>query len=231
MLEADTEDALLADLRRVDTSVPRRSEGRTKEHTEWYAIARMLSTLSATERLNFPLTLTRQERPDFRMTLGSRQIGIEHTEAVPQNEAHRTVLSEAGYGPKVRFISNHRPGEARKPAGRLISELEANNGGDGWAGDSVEREWARAMNHFISRKISKLKAKGFERFDEDWLLIYDNWSLPALERETAVRMLFQSAGAEGTLGEFSSIFVLTGPYLCEVSKKGWAFKDINDLWS
>jgi hypothetical protein len=164
------------------------------------------------------------------MTLGGTHIGVEHTEAVPQNKAHSTVLREAGYGPKVHFLSKHRPGEAKQTAAELISKIEANDSGGGWIGDSVEREWMDAMCHFISLKLEKLTSSGFERFDQDWLLIYDNWSLPALDREAAVPLLCERAGEEGALREFNSIFILTGPQLCELSNEGWSLRDINDLW-
>jgi len=171
MLQAYSDSELFSVLSNIDVSVPRRSGGRTKEHTERYAISYLLSTLAGKGRLSYPLCLIWRERPDFLLTLGAMQIGIEHTEAVPQNEAHKTVLREKGNGADVFFISHHQPGETKKSVKDLVEEIEANQPGDGWVGDSVETEWADAMFHFIERKVAKLRKDEFERFEQDWLLI------------------------------------------------------------
>jgi hypothetical protein len=56
MLQANSVNELMQELLRMDINVPSRAEGRTKEHTERYAIAYLLSTLSRTE-LAYPLCL------------------------------------------------------------------------------------------------------------------------------------------------------------------------------
>ncbi len=37
------------------------------------------------------------------------------------------------------------------------------------------------MNYFANDKLSKIIKPGFGKFQEDWLLIYDNLDLPALK--------------------------------------------------
>ncbi|MBK1675039.1 hypothetical protein CKO35_17530 [Ectothiorhodospira shaposhnikovii] len=149
MLLVKNEIELESVLKSIDISVPRRSEGRTKEHTERYAIAHLLSVLLGRTQLSYPLELVRRERPDFLLKVSGREIGIEHTEAVPQNEAHKAVLRDRVDGPEVYFISRHQPGEPSKRAKHLIEEIKANHAGSGWEGDSVEREWSEAMLHFV----------------------------------------------------------------------------------
>jgi len=187
--------------------------------------------LAGKGRISYPLCLTKRERPDFLLTLDTKQIGIEHTEAVSQNEAHETVLREKGEGPDVYFISHHHPGEPKKTAKELKEEIEANDDGKAWCGDSVEREWAEAMFHFIEKKVATLLKDGFERFEKDWLLIYDNWSLPALDRHKAAPFLLNLVTENKVLHEFDPIYIITGQYLCEVASTGIQFYDINDLWS
>ncbi len=98
-----------------------------------------------------------------------------------------------------------------------------------WMGDSAEREWADVMLHFAAEKAAKLSKAGFERFDRDWLLIYDNWPLPAVEEELAASFLVGKLAVEPKL-PFSAIFV-------EGNKHFWHFEDgkvegtpINDIW-
>ncbi len=230
MLQAYSDSELLRILSNIDVSVPRRSEGRTKEHTERYAIAYLLSTLVGKGRLSYPLCLIRRERPDFLLILGTMQIGIEHTEAVPQNDAHRTVLREKGNRPDQFFISHHHPGETRKSAKDLVEEIEANQPGNGWAGDSVETEWADAMFHFIEQKVATLRKDGFERFEQDWLLIYDNWPLPAVDRRKAACCLREFVNRSGVLNEFARIYIITGKYVLEIFNDRIQLFEINDIW-
>ena len=97
---------------------------------------------------------------------------------------------EKGNEQNVYFISRHLPGESKKERKELLKEIETNNSGTGWAGDAVESEWADAILSSIKKKKTKLSMEGFKRFDEDWLLIYDNWSLPALDRQKAALFLW-----------------------------------------
>ncbi|MDH5728653.1 MAG: hypothetical protein OEZ58_06660 [Gammaproteobacteria bacterium] len=231
MLLANNEMELENVLRSVDISVPRRSEGRTKEHTERYAIAHMLSALMGKDQLTYPLELIQRERPDFLLKGDEIQIGIEHTEAVPQNEAHKTVLRDKVDGPDVHFILHHQPGEAKKPAKELIEEIQANQSGPGWEGDSVEREWSEAMLHFINRKIEASTREGFEKFEQNWLLIYDNWSLPALDREKARRFLLPRIIESTCFDSFDFVYIITGNIVLAFSNSGVVQHEINNLWN
>ena len=70
MFQANNKSELLKALVEIDISVPRRSAGRTKDHTEKYAIAHLLSALAGKDRISYPLILTQRERPDFLLTSG-----------------------------------------------------------------------------------------------------------------------------------------------------------------
>lgn len=229
MFRANNKSELLKALRETEISVPRRSGGRTKSHVERYSIAKLLSALVGRNHFSYPLSLIRRERPDFLLTMDATRIGIEHTEAISQNAAKKQVLREKGIGPELSFLSHHQPGERKKSAKELIEEIKANNPGTGWAGDSVEREWAEAMSHSIERKAVTLMKAGFERFDDDWLLIYDNWSLPALERHKAAQFLSDLVTENKTLEKFGRIFVITGKFVCEIYDSGGLLYDISNL--
>jgi hypothetical protein len=112
-------------------------------------------------------------------------------------------------GPEVHFISHHQPGEPRKSAKELIEEIQVNHSGPGWEGDSVEREWSEAMLYFVKSKIETLAKDGFEKFKRNWLLIYDNWSLPALEREKAAQILLSKIIESNCFDTFDSVYIIT----------------------
>jgi hypothetical protein len=221
---------LLAQLSRLDIRVPPRTEGRTTKHTERYAAAHLLSALSADDLLSYPLTIVHRDRPDFALLMRAEFVGIEHTEAVPQNDAHRSALRERGYGPPVYFLIRSIPTEPRKSAKRLIAEVEGNYGGPGWTGDSVECEWASAMIHFVKRKIEAMSSPGFEIYRRHWLLVYDNWPVPAPNRRIASQKLHVLCEAAGVFTSIEKIFVMSSAEFCSLCRAGVTLHAVNDLW-
>lgn len=211
---AETKAELATLLSEVNVAVPRRSEGRTKEHTERYCMARLLAAIE-TDRLEFPLQLNHHDRPDFLISMPGIRIGVEHTEVIPENVAHASFLRDKGHGPEVYFTPHATISEPKKTGAELISEIEADEMGVGWCGDSFERNWAVAMLHFIQRKEAKALADGFERFDQNWLLLYDSWPGPNLNFNKAVSYLKRLLEA-GKIHAFDSIFIIHTQEICEI---------------
>ena len=230
MIEAKSKESLLHALSEINISVPLRSEKRESDHVELYAIAYMLATLAQEEKLNYPLILRKSERPDFLLLSGENKIGIEHTEAVSENVAQSDFLQEKGRRHEVQFVRCPEPGEKRKKSKRLISELEENNPGDGWAGDSVEREWAAAMFYFVNKKICTAQKPEYKLFESNWLLIYDNWRLPAIHLEEALSLFRQLCSEGDIFSTFSCFFILTKKQLCQFTKVSSTVFPTNELW-
>lgn len=215
ILRANTAAELRARLAELDINVPMRSAGRRSHHAERYCIAYLLATLPI-EQLSFPLTLTHSDKPDFLLAMTGGDVGIEHTEAVPENIAHADFLREKeGLGPEVYFTPRATPGEPRKTAAQLRSEIEADAPGCGWDGDSPEREWAAVMAHFVTEKIPKVTANGFVRYPANWLIVYDNWPLPAVNYSKAASYLAPFLVDMGAFSVFDAIFVHNDSRMCE----------------
>lgn len=231
LLEASTSSELVKILAETNIAVPDRTSWRTKEHMERYTIAHLVSALMKAGLVTYPVSLIHRDRPDFMLSMGNRRIGIEHTEAISQNEAHKAVLRQRGNGPKMCYISRTLPGEPKKQNKKLIKEIEANDPGDGWVGNSPETEWADAMLHFVKNKLNTVKKDGFERFDEDWLLIYDNWNLPAPEVREGTHLFFKAVQQTSAFKEFKRIFVMTEQFFCEISAIEFRVYETNDLWN
>jgi hypothetical protein len=198
----------------MDIDVPDRTEGRRNHHAERYCIAHLLATLPST-RFSFPLTLTHGDKPDLVLAMPQGEIGIEHTEAVPENVARAQFLRDKGAGPDVYFTPHATPGEPRKTADELRREIESDEPGDGWVGDSAEHEWAAAILHYVKNKLPKAMADGFLRYPENWLIVYDNWPLPHLNTSKAASILNPLLKELGEFDVFDSIFVLDGSSVCE----------------
>ncbi len=214
ILRADTLGELRVKLAELNIDVPARSEGRRNHHAERYCIAHLLATLPA-ERLSFPLTLIHSDKPDFVLAMSGSEVGIEHTEAVPENVARASFLREKGLGPGIYFIPHAMPGEPRKTADELRHEINADNPGSGWCGDSPEQEWAAAMAHYVKDKMPKAKADGFVRYSANWLIIYDNWPLPAIDYDKAAKYLAPLLTEMDVFSVFDAIFVLNDSHMGE----------------
>jgi hypothetical protein len=215
ILRASNIEELKAELALLDIVVPERSDGRRNHHAERYCVAHLLATLPTT-RLSFPLTLTHGDKPDFVLAMPGGHIRIEHTEAVPENVAHAQFLREKGAGPEAYFTPHATPGEPRKTAAELRREIEADEPGDGWVGDSAEHEWAAAILHYVKEKLPKAIAAGFARHQANWLIVYDNWPLPNVNWEKATSFLSPLLKDVGAFAVFDSIFVLDDASMCEL---------------
>lgn len=212
---ANTPTELRARLAELDIDVPPRSEGRTNHHAERYCIAHLLAMLPI-ERLSFPLTLTHTDKPDFVLAMADGDVGIEHTEAVPENVARADFLrAKQGLGLDIYFTPHAMPGEPRKTAAQLRGEIEADAPGCGWEGDAPEREWAAAMAHYVKEKMPKAAANGFVRYRTNWLIVYDNWPLPAVNYATAGGYLAPILRDMGSFSVFDVIFVHNDSKMCE----------------
>ncbi|MEE5091654.1 hypothetical protein V2H26_16795 [Xanthomonas euvesicatoria] len=215
ILHATTPEALAVGLAELDIAVPRRSEGRSKHHAERYCIAHLLATLPVSE-LSFPLVLVHGDKPDFMMTMPLGVVGIEHSEAVPENVAHADFLREKeDIGPEAYFTPHAQPGEPRKTAVELRREIVADEPGGAWIGDSPEREWAAAMAYCIKEKLPKAVAADFSRHAGNWLLIYDNWPLPHIDHAKAASFLSPILVEMETFGVFDRVFVHDDSRMCE----------------
>lgn len=213
IIQACTSVELMAKLSGLDVRVPQRSEGRRKNQTELYSIVHLLNALPPYQ-FSFPMTLTHSDKPDFLLAMGGHTIGIEQTEAVPENVARAQVLREMGLGPDVYFTPHVKPGEPRQTANELRRRIEADEPGDGWCGDFPQIEWAAAILHCVKRKIPKATNKGFVRYFRNWLVIYDNWPLPAVDYVKAITYLEPKLARIRAFSTFDTIFVHDDSRLC-----------------
>ena len=222
-------DELIQTLRQTDISVPPRTDGRKTEHCERWSICRFLATFAHTDLIGFPLSIDHRDRPDFLMNVGSSTIGVEITEAVSENaaatDAYREHNGIDGPFPMVR----HHPEEDRLRGSELAEAASTREFGPAWAGNASEREWVEAMRAFIRRKVDKSDKPGFDKYSKNWLLIYDCWSVPALDRDLATKMLFDSL-TETDFGQFHAVFIESSNFIWAFRPETYEAFPINDLW-
>jgi len=205
LLSAPTFDLLHERLPDINVPVPARPAPRGTS-PEIYSVVRLLGSVPLTLN-DFPLRLVKGERPDFTLHLGDRSIGIEHTEAVPENVAHENTL-RAAIGQDVYLMRGAVVGEPRKSKAQLLAEIKEDRMPPPMMGDSVERGWAEAMAHFVNSKVVSARKPGYARHDAHWLAIYDNWPAPALQRHRALMLLRERLAAGEGFDVFERIFIL-----------------------
>ena len=222
---------LLRHLRAIDITVPPRTEGRTKQHTETWSICRFLATYADSSLLRYPLRLDCGDRPDFQLAISTVRIGIEVTEAVAADLAWADAIQERDEIDSARMFQRVLPGDPRLTRGEVEKIARGETLGDGWEGDSVEHDWADVMAHFTRRKAERFAQPGFTRLDINWLLVYDNWELPAVNQAKAAT-IFQSwlVSLKGSV-PFDQIFVECRDNFWQFSLPHHQSHPLRDLWS
>ncbi|MFS2003807.1 hypothetical protein ACEN9F_09295 [Duganella sp. CT11-25] len=226
MLNVRNIDDLYASLPSINVIAPARSNGRTKDQVEIYSIVRLLGTLPIGPG-DFPLQLDKSERPDFILQCGERQVGVEHTEAIPPNAAKEAAIRSQGAGEELHFLRRASVDEPRKSSKLLAAEIDANSYGSSWGGDSVEREWSGAMAYFIKKKLSVAEKQGFKLLDATWLLIYDNWPAPALDPKKGIEFLRAHLSEIAPWTTFEHVFILDEKVLLDLSEVGAVSYQVN----
>ena len=202
-------------LRGVNVVVPDRADGRTKEHTERYSLARLLASIP--DQLTYPLMIVHDDRPDFVLVSVDNRVGVEHTEIVPENVARSSFLRSKGLGPDVYFTPRATFGEDRKTAQELKDEILRDKPGSGWFGNAPERETSDAIVGFALAKTSSAKKDGYRTFDENWLLMYNNWPGPAVDLLESASLAHARLVAGGVFDQFNRVYVLGSRSLIELT--------------
>jgi hypothetical protein len=191
---------LAASFGTLGVSVPLRTEKKDQFAEEVYCLRRYLFPLAHNGLLEFPITVSKQETPDFILAWGGKKVGLEITKATRQEfEADLTRFDRRQ---KTKdYLSDVTTGTM------LLDVL-------GWAGDSVETEWGTFVLDSILNKLPDLVSYPVV---ECKLLIYDNTPLPAPDLKKsaeAVRLRFAKEPLADEKGRsFRAISVIRDPWL------------------
>lgn len=213
----------------MDISVPLIEQGRTTEHCEKWSICHLLATLVKYQSLEFPIKVTKRERPDFCLHTGQKQIGIEFTEAIQPDYARARVLPDAKSDKSILDPSLFKWGAPKKSLAELRSTASKTKlTGPGWNGNEMEDEWSFAILDTSSRKTSKLNSEGSAKFDKNWLLIYDN--LDSGDIDLSCSYLVKGLEEYWSKNCFDKIFVETGNFIIELQCGQFTKLRLNDVW-
>lgn len=227
---ANTSVELLDKLRVTDISVPLRTEGRTSEDCERWSICRFLAAYADADFIRYPLTVLKHERPDFLLSFPGTTVGVEITEAVPPDWARANAIRENLDDDDVIFLQHFDPDEPRRASKEIHKIARGLRHGDGWTGDAPERHWAKVMLHFTKKKAESLTKPGYEPLGTYWLIIYDNWPLPAVETGKASEYFANGLRALEDPFPFERVFVESDRSIWQFCSGARSSRPIPPIW-
>ena len=230
-IEAISRDDLIGKLGTIDISVPSRAAGRTTKHVERWCICRLLSTLSTSDLLDYPLTVIFRDKPDIQLGQDTHLIGIEITEAVFENAAKIQAIRESDIFKQDDCFLNHKHSiTAPKFNTKKARKMATQDGQEPWFSGQAEREWIKAMIHRIDEKEKGALKTDFQRYPDNWLLIYDNLSLPVMDLDDVLIPLFQLLNQRNDEVFFSHICIEKGEQLILITPYEIQKYQLVDLW-
>jgi len=162
-----------------------------------------------------PSSIRDSERPDFILDIRGRNIGLETTSAVYQEYKRGRMLHRTGYPAGCVAMSGLQDGERRRSNDEIVHDM-LTIGGPWQDADEGMVDWREKIADSLNSKRSKLSDPDFQRFDENWLLIFDEPPLPddVFTYDRACRHLADLfCQAPTTSRDFESVFIYSDRYL------------------
>lgn len=238
--DAKSPEEFYSALRAIDISVPKRGEcthDERKTQAEIWTVFRLLSSLTRANRVTFPITVIKRDRPDFYVRFATTEVGIEASEITDEKYSKYLTLAAEEFPEAIHDPGLFRPGnpnlskdqmrvllkEASQPRARLMSKP--------WVGDSAEAEWADYVVSRVESKLGALARKGFESFQQNWLSMYGNAPPPNIDVEVAMRLLLPRLEGFWTKNpSFDALYVEEGETIIQITATGWEQIGLDDIW-
>jgi hypothetical protein len=238
LFQAENSAHLIKQISKVDSKVPKRTQGRKTKHTEIWTILRFISTYANMKLFCYPLEIIHRDKPDFLLNTSSSKIGIEITESIPEDYAYTFALAEK-YFPQATvepsMFLRGTPKRSKKEILEILEKSQNRSTGLGIYGDKIEMDWADWIIDDIVSKTKKLNESKFEKFDSNILLIYDN--LPHAANNINVQINYLEPKTNNYFDNktyeqyiFDQIFIICGQSIIEINKERQLIKPINDIW-
>lgn len=170
------------------------------------------------ERLGLtPSGMISGERPDLRFEIDGKSIGMEITECTPEEYYRAGKIAEKLGGPVVYCTSLLGESDERRSKDELFQDMFNTTGYVDM--NQERRKWCERLRKRIVGKRTKLNSDGFAKFDENWLLVWDNIGLSdnivtlTEIQGDVLATRFQSETGER---EFDHVYVLSGGHTFDI---------------
>lgn len=222
-IKAGSAQQLVTLAKSLKITVPPREENRYKSPEAW-SICSLLIALAETHHIKYPVKAIYMDKPDLDIIFKNDKVGVEITEAIPEDFAHAEVLAKRKYPDSIVDRSMFSWLSPRKDSSEIHRILQTSSKkliGPGWKNDSLEREWAVAIFDTICIKLEKINKKDYRDFPRYWLIIYDNLHLSTQYLQLMVKYLRQILPHQPKNNRmFQYIFIEENSTLIAISKNG-----------
>lgn len=164
-----------------------------KKKAEKLCMLRLLSTLGRYGELQFPIEIiVERERPDFECSFCASPVGIEVTKATTELYERAYAVREKSYPNAWLELNHFKWGATNKTNDEISKILEISHNkftAPAIYGNYIEHQWAKGMEQCLTEKNKKLNEAEFDKFDKNWLLIFDNLKSTNFNYEIAINKL------------------------------------------
>jgi hypothetical protein len=219
-------------IKKIDISVPLRSKGRKTEHTERYSLVSFLQNFIGDKYFNFPIKIIHRDRPDFLIETSKNNTGIEFTESIPEQLARAQTILEEHFPDghlEPSFFKWYSPERTNSEILEILKKSQVKLTGQGYTGNQIEEEWSKGIVDCIRNKTVKLNKNGFDQFDKNWLLIYDNQTRAFLDKEyisNRISALLLNYWKDNQDIKFEKIFIESGNCFYVIDSNSFHIKKI-----
>jgi hypothetical protein len=184
--------------------------------------------------LDYPLKVEHQDRPDFLLTLGGVQFGVECTEAVPPEHRHIEDIREKHYPDALNWGQKFRPGQENFTLDEKRAIARGDLSGGPWMPSTAKENWLAAMKYVIAEKTAKLRKGNYAEGVSTWLLVRDEWPntiqfYPDQVR-TAAEVLRSSLTELLSAPAFQIIYIESANQLLRFQDSYLTIEPVCDLW-
>jgi hypothetical protein len=177
--------------------------------------------------------VSHRDKPDFALQFASRDIGLEFTEAVSEEQAETDALAYHMNKSVLLFTDQFKKDMPKRTAAQRRRIIEnPPRGGPGWGDDRGVPEWVEWIMGFIRKKTRDLAKPDFDKHAENWLLVYDNLPVP-FAQDTPKRWTDLSERLHHYFTgvcHYGTIFIDSANELAELNSVGCSVQPIVDLW-
>ncbi len=218
-------------IEKIDISVPLRSKGRKTEHTERYSLFSFLQNFIDDKYFNFPLKIIHRDKPDFLIETSINYTGIEFTESIPEQLARAQAILEEHFPDgqlEPSFFKWDTQERTKSEILEILRKSQVRLIGQGYTGRQIEEEWSKGIVECIINKTIKLNKNGFDTFDKNWLLIYDNQTRALLDKEyvtNKIDLLLLNYWKDNQDLKFEKIFIESGKYFYIIDNSSLIIKE------
>jgi hypothetical protein len=174
-----------------------RSYSLDKSEAECSCLAYYLHALINTKDscVSWPIKCKKSESPDFQVSLGAEQLGLEHSTIT--STKYQQFRAEGIRNPKQQILWSDSFRIGGPP------EKDYNSG---WVGDGVEQEWTQLAILRIIDKFGKLNKQHFTKFNRNELVLNTVSYLPNIDMQRAIVLLGPEINAKLSTLEFAHSF-------------------------